>query len=151
MQNITSKYTPLFLRLALATALLSAVADRLGFWPESVSNWGNMEQFTAYTAQITSFMPAGMEILNAWLATAAETVLGLLLIIGFKTRRAAFCTGVLLLVFAVSMMLTIGIKPTLDYSVWVGSGAALLLGGHKQFYFSIDRLLSKRREINTPN
>lgn len=65
MQNIKSKYIPLFLRLALATALLSAVADRLGFWPESVSNWGNMEQFTAYTAQITSFIPAGMEILNA--------------------------------------------------------------------------------------
>lgn len=151
MQNITSKYTPLFLRLALATALQSAVADRLGFWPESVSNWGNMEQFTAYTAQITSFMPAGIETLNAWLATAAETVLGLLLIIGFKTRWVAFCTGVLLLVFAVSMMLTIGIKPTLDYSVWVGSGAAFLLAGHKQFYFSIDRLLSKRREINTPH
>ncbi len=144
MQNRTSKYTPLFLRLALATALLSAVADRLGFWPEAASNWGNMKQFTAYTAQITSFLPSGMETANAWLATLAETVLGLLLILGFKTRWTAFGSGLLLLIFAVSMTLTVGVKTTFDYSVCVGSAAAFLLAGKEQFYFSLDQLISQK-------
>lgn len=141
----TRNYQQLFLRLAIGSALLSAVADRFGLWPAERSAWGGMDAFIAYTGQITAFLPGGMAAFNAYAATLAEITLGVLLIIGFKTRVAAGLTGVLLLIFALSMTLTLGIKSTFDYSVWVGSAGAFLLARQPSFHCSLDRLLQKRR------
>lgn len=136
----SSQYPQLFLRLALGVALLSAVADRLGFWPPQYAAWGNMETFIAYTGKITSFLPSGLATINAYLATFAESVFGILLIVGFKTRWIARLTGLMLMAFAISMSLTLGIKAPFDYSVWVGSAGAFLLADQASFHFSIDAL-----------
>ena len=40
-----TKYIKLFLRLAVSTAMLSAVADRFGLWAAKISVWGNMDNF----------------------------------------------------------------------------------------------------------
>ena len=40
------------MRLAIAFGFLSAVADRLGLWPEEISAWGNWESFLEYTQLI---------------------------------------------------------------------------------------------------
>jgi hypothetical protein len=49
------------------------------------------------------------------------------LLIGFKLKWTSIVTGVLLLIFALAMSVSLGIKAPLDYSVWVGSAAAFLL------------------------
>ncbi len=136
--KINNHYPQLFLRLALGVALLSAVADRLGFWPPQYAAWGNMETFIAYTGKITSFLPSGLATFNAYLATFAESIFGILLIVGFKTRWVARLTGLMLIAFAISMSLTLGIKAPFDYSVWVGSAGAFLLATQPSFRFSID-------------
>lgn len=147
MRNVRSgDIQKLFLRCALALALLSAVADRLGFWPAAYTVWGNMDKFTEYTGQITSFLPAGMRTVNAYCATIAEAILGILLLAGFKTKIVARLTGLLLMVFALSMSLTLGIKSTFDYSVWVGSAAAFLLGCQQRFAYSLDSLLDREKK-----
>ncbi|MGJ1195800.1 DoxX family membrane protein [Sphingobacterium spiritivorum] len=139
-------YTQLFLRLALGITLLSAVADRFGLWPEANSVWGNMDNFISYTGQITSFLPNVMTKLNAFVATAAEIILGILIILGFKTRIVAICCGILLLIFTLSMTVTLGIKSTFDYSVWIGSAASFLLATQEKFAYSVDEVLKKRNK-----
>lgn len=133
----------LFLRLALAITLLSAVADRFGFWGKN-SAWGNWENFENYTKQLTSFLPESMSIFGAYAATFLETVFAFLLILGYKTKWTAVGTGFLLLLFAFSMSISLGIKTPLDYSVWVGSAAAFLLSSQNQFHFSIDNKINNK-------
>jgi len=63
------------LRIALALAFLSAVADRFGLWGKPGSpgvGWGNMTQFNAYVAKLNWFLPAVVIPLTSWAATAAE-------------------------------------------------------------------------------
>lgn len=135
-------YQQLYLRIALGTALLSAVADRFGGWGARAA-WGNWQKFEAYTRQLTFFLPEALSKFCAYSATVFEIAFGLLLLIGFKTRQIAFFTGILLLIFALSMTMALGIKSTLDYSVWVGSAGAFLLARQDKFPYSIDQMLKK--------
>lgn len=136
------KLPQLFLRLAISVTMLSAIADRFGFWGDN-SAWGNWENFEKYTRQLTFFLPETLSIFSAYTATFLEVLFPLMLILGFKTKIAAYGIGILLLVFALSMSIALGVKATLDYSVWVGSAAAFLLATQKEFYFSIDTLTKK--------
>lgn len=142
MTGKDSIFPQLFLRLAISVTMLSAVADRFGFWGDN-SAWGNWENFEKYTRQLTFFLPATLSTFSAYTATFLEILFPLMLILGFKTKIAAYGTGILLLVFALSMSIALGIKAPLDYSVWVGSAAAFLLATQKEFYFSIDTLTKK--------
>lgn len=119
-------YAKLFLRLAIAFTMLSAVADRFGLWRTNAV-WGNWENFEKYTAQLTYFFPAFLSRFCAYAATFLEILLPLLLIIGYKVKWTATATGILLFIFAFSMSVSLGIKAALDYSVWIGSAAAFLL------------------------
>lgn len=51
MSNGAIYYAQLFLRFTLAITMLSAVADRFGFWGKN-SAWGNWESFEKYTVQL---------------------------------------------------------------------------------------------------
>ena len=117
--------------------MLSAVADRFGLWGKN-SNWGNWQNFESYTKKITSFLPESLSIVGAYSATLLELAFALLLILGYKTKLATIGTGILLLMFALSMNISLGIKAPLDYSVWVGCAAAFLLAGQNQYHFSLD-------------
>ena len=55
----------LYLRVALGSAFLSAVADRFGLWGK-YGGWGNFPNFTRYVAQVNSFMPAFSIPFLAW-------------------------------------------------------------------------------------
>lgn len=132
-----------FLRLALGSAFLSAVADRFGLWgPPGAPNagWGDFSHFIVYTQKLTSMMPASSVPTLAWIATISETVLGIALIIGWQTRRAAFLSGILLLLFALAMAYGLGIKSPLNYSVFSASGGALLLAYCERYKLSVDEL-----------
>ncbi|WP_104385882.1 DUF417 family protein [Sphingobacterium sp. HMA12] len=142
-------YSQLFVRVAVATAFLSAVADRLGFWgaPGTTNaSWGNWENFVTYSNQLNFFVPASTGKLLALGATILEVVLALLLLIGYRTRLAALFSGILLTVFALTMTLSFGIKVTFNYSVWVGASACFLLGSYRDFPFSFDRLMKKNQK-----
>ncbi|AZA75360.1 DoxX family protein [Chryseobacterium indoltheticum] len=142
MTGKDSIFPQLFLRLAISMTMLSAVADRFGLWGDN-SAWGNWENFEKYTQQLTFFLPEMLSTFSAYAATFFEILFPLMLILGFKTKIAAYGSGFLLLVFALSMAIALGIKAPLDYSVWVGSAAAFLLATQKEFYFSLDTLTKK--------
>ena len=116
----------LYTRIAIGSAFLSPVADRFGLWGK-YAGWGNFVNFTRYVAQVNSFMPAFTIPFLAWAGTAAETILGVLLILGFWTRWVALGSAILLFLVGTAMAMSFGIKSPLDYSVFSASVGALLL------------------------
>ncbi|AKK73341.1 DoxX family protein [Chryseobacterium gallinarum] len=143
MTDKQNQFPQLFLRLALSVTILSAVADRFGWWSKENSSWGNMASFKEYTRQLTFFFPENLSTFSAYAATFLEILFPLMLIIGYKTKVAAYGTGFLLLIFAVSMTLASGLKAPLNYSVWVGSASAFLLAVQRHYSFSIDQINQK--------
>jgi len=128
----------LFLRIALALGFLSAVASRMGLWGKHSSGWNG---FLGYAAQVNSFAPRNVIPAMAITSTILETSLGILLLIGYKTRYAAFGAAVLTLLFGVAMAWSFGIKEPLDYSVFAFSAGAFLLATMPSYRWSIDQLL----------
>lgn len=124
---MNEKIIKLFLRLAIASGFLSAVADRFGMWSEQYSSWGNWDAFLKYTQMINPWIPSFLISTIAIIATAAETIFAICLIIGYKTKLFAQLSGLLLLIFALSMTFSIGIKSAFDYSVFSVSAAAFAL------------------------
>lgn len=116
----------LYVRVALASAFLSAVADRFGLWGK-YGGWGNFQNFTRYVAQVNSFMPGFTIPFLAWAATIAETSLGVLLLLGLWPRWVAVASAILLAMFGTAMAISFGVKSPLDYSVFSASAGALLL------------------------
>jgi uncharacterized membrane protein YphA (DoxX/SURF4 family) len=140
-------YATLLLRMGLGIGFLSAVADRLGLWGafgQPNVEWGNFSRFLEYTHTLNWYLPAGMILPLGVIATGAEIIFGLLLLVGWRTRAAALLSGLLLLTFGVSMTLALGIKAPLNYAVLTGIGGALLLASRESFPFSVDELLSRR-------
>lgn len=141
-----TKFSSVFLRLALGISFLSAVADRFGLWGtygQTNVAWGNYAQFVEYTAKLNWFLPAAMIPTLAIMATTAETLFGLLLVLGWKTRITALLSGVLLITFALTMTMALGVKAPLNFSVFSAAGGALLLGMSANFPFSLDELLRR--------
>lgn len=144
--RIEVKIIKLFLRLSIGIGFLSAVADRFGFWSKEVSAWGNWENFLAYTQSLNPWVPQAFIPFIGWLSTLLEIVFGLGLIIGFKTSLMAKLSGWLLLIFALSMAFTRGIKAPLDYSVFTASAAAFGLSLLKEKFLEIDTLLKNNKK-----
>jgi uncharacterized membrane protein YphA (DoxX/SURF4 family) len=78
------------------------------------------------------------------IATGAEILCGLLLLVGWHTRASALLSGLLLLSFGVAMTLALGVKAPLNFAVFSGVGGALLLANCESFPFSVDELVSRR-------
>ena len=120
----------LFLRVALAAGFLSAVADRFGLWgPAGAANvaWGAWQPFVDYVAKLNWFAPPAFIPILAWTSTVAEVVLAIGLLIGWQLRWFALAAGLLLLSFAITMTLALGVKAPLDFSVFAAAGGAFLL------------------------
>jgi uncharacterized membrane protein YphA (DoxX/SURF4 family) len=137
-----------YLRVALGAAFVSAVADRFGLWgPYGTPNvaWGDMGRFLAYVGKLNWFVPEGLWPLAAWLSTAAELSLGILLVVGLWTRMAAVLSALLLLVFALAMAVALGPEPPLAFSVWSASAGAALLATLPEpaYVWSLDQLLRR--------
>jgi uncharacterized membrane protein YphA (DoxX/SURF4 family) len=124
------EFSSLFLRIALGTSFLSAVADRFGLWGgfgQPNVSWGSFARFVAYTATLNWFLPQAMIPALAIIATCAEVLLGLCLIVGWQTRVAAWGAGILLTTFAITMAAALGVKAPLDFSVFSAAGGAFVL------------------------
>jgi uncharacterized membrane protein YphA (DoxX/SURF4 family) len=119
-----------FLRVALAAGFLSAVADRFGVWgPAGAPNvaWGGWQAFMDYVAKLNWFAPSASIPVLAWISTVAEVILAIGLLIGWQLRWFALAAGLLLLSFAITMTLALGVKAPLDFSVFAAAGGAFLL------------------------
>jgi uncharacterized membrane protein YphA (DoxX/SURF4 family) len=119
------------LRLTLAAGFLSAVADRFGIWGKPGATgvaWGDWVHFLIYTEKLNWFLPHLLIAPMGELATFLETFLALGLLVGICPRFFAFASAGLLLLFALSMTLALGIKAPLNYSVYTAAAAAVLLG-----------------------
>jgi len=146
-----SNVSSVFLRLALGFFFLSAVADRFGIWGDFGQPhvaWGTFAKFEAYTGQLNWFLPKTVIPALAVISTGAETVLAILLILGWQTRLAALLSGFLLLSFALTMTAALGIKAPLDLSVFTAAGGAFLLFGSTEFPFSVDSSRSRRERAS---
>jgi putative oxidoreductase len=117
----------LYARAALGIGFLSGIADRFGLWRGRNAGYGNFAGFMAYTAKVNSFMPASSIPFLAWAATAAELVLGILLLLGLWPRWTGLASAFLLILFGTAMAISFGAKSPLDYSVFSASAAAVLL------------------------
>lgn len=139
------KIIKIFLRLAIALSFLSAAADRLGMWPEAISVWGNWDNFLDYTAMLNPWFPEAVIPALGFIATVAEVIFAICLIFGLKTEFFARLSGFLLIVFALSMTFSLGIKGAFDYSVFTAAAAAFALSLMKEKYLELDLLLIKRK------
>src|SRR5689334_6746135 len=125
-----SDAAPVAMRMALAAGFLSAVADRFGLWGPIGTpgvSWGGFAKFLDYTATLLPYLPTTLVTVAGWVATVAETVLGVALLAGVRVRLAALASGALLLTFAIAMTTALGPESPLSYSVWTAAAGALLL------------------------
>ena len=144
MNIMHKKLVKIFLRIAISLGFLSAVADRFGMWSKEVSVWGNWDSFLKYTELINPWFPNSMISTIGILATTAEILFAICLIIGFKTELFAKLSGFLLLIFALSMTFSTGIKGAFDFSVFTASSGAFALSLIKEKYWELDNLISKK-------
>ncbi len=140
---MNTKTIKLFLRFGIAVGFLSAVADRFGLYSADISSWGNWDTFIAYTGMINPWVPESMISIVGGVATGAEILFAICILLGFKTALFAKLSGYLLLIFALSMTFSTGIKGAFDYSVFAAAGAAFALSTLKDKYLELDLLLSK--------
>src|SRR3954451_6043579 len=64
------------LRLSLAAAFLSGVADRFGLWaPLGQGSWGSMGSFADYAHRLVPFASGWLLTVIVWGATATEAAL----------------------------------------------------------------------------
>lgn len=121
--------------------MLSAVGDRFGVFggPGAINvAWGNWENFVAYSNQLNAYASPSFGQVLAVAATICEVLFSILLIIGYKTRLAAWGTCLLVLAFALTMTFSAGWRAPLSYSVWTTAAAAGLLAGCSRFAWSVD-------------
>jgi len=142
-----ASYSALLLRIGLGVGFLSAVADRFGVWGafgQPNVEWGDFSRFLEYTHTLNWYLPAVMIPPLGVVATSAEILFGVLLLVGWHTRAAALLSGLLLLTFGVAMTVALGIKAPLNFAVLTGVGGAFFLANCEGFPFSVDELLSRR-------
>ena len=138
----------LYLRLALGSAFLSAVADRFGLWgPPGGPGvaWGTFNRFTEYTARVNPWAAPAIVLVLAWTATVAEVLLGAALLAGVFTRIAGLASGVLLSLFAIGMTIGTGLKSALDASVFSAAAGAFGLALLAPDRWSVDSLRARSR------
>jgi uncharacterized membrane protein YphA (DoxX/SURF4 family) len=148
MQNSHSLFQ-LYLRIALGASYLCAGLDRFGVWGPSGGariSWGDWQHFMDYAYKLLFFLPYGVASFFAAVASAAEIIFGVLLILGLLTRWAAIGSGILLLVFALCMTLALGIQSPLNYSVFTASAGSFLLATLPAYKWSLDSFLHNRKQ-----
>jgi uncharacterized membrane protein YphA (DoxX/SURF4 family) len=125
------RFAILLTRFGLASAYLSAVADRFGVWGRHGTpnvTWGDFQHFVAQVATLLPWAPKSIVPVLAWIASVLEAALGLGLLIGVRTKTMAIGSAFLLIVFGLSMTFSAGgVHSALASSVFSAAGASLLL------------------------
>ena len=141
------KIPQLLLRSALGITFLTPVSDRLGLLgPIGTGNieWGNWENFIDYTTTLMPFLERPMVNVMGGIATVSELVIGILLIVGLKTKYAAIASSVLTLTFILFMTIFVGIQKPINFGVFTATTASLLLSYIPNYKWSIDNFLTSK-------
>lgn len=118
------------LRFALGAGFILPVLDRIGFLGAPGSpevSWGDWANFVDYANSLMPYLSTKAASFFGIVATIGEALIGILLIVGYKVRLAAYGSFVLTLTFALSMLFFIGYRSPFNYSVFVVSFSSLLL------------------------
>jgi putative oxidoreductase len=120
-----------FLRIVLGVTFLVAIGDRFGllgpYGGKNVS-WGDWNHFKQYVAILNWFIPKALISGLAAVETGVELTLAVALLLGIYPRVVAWSSAALLMSFALTMSLALGIVAPLSYSVFTAAAGALLLG-----------------------
>jgi uncharacterized membrane protein YphA (DoxX/SURF4 family) len=136
--EVLQDWAILGLRLATAANFLSPVGARLGVWG------GGWAKFLVYAGQVNSFAPRWAVPGLAVAATILELAFAMMLLVGWRTRWAAWGAAGLTLLFALAMSVSFGVKEVLDYAVLVDSASAALLATQPRYRWSVDEWLTTR-------
>ncbi|PWV48763.1 DoxX family membrane protein [Chitinophaga sp. S165] len=131
----------LLLRLALGIGFLLPVMDRIGWLGAPGAKgvaWGNWNNFVAYTHTLVPYVNLATASFLGLMATAGEAIFAIMLIIGYKTRMAAYGSFALTLIFALSMLFFADYRAPFTYAVFVVSFSSLLLAAAPGYPWSID-------------
>jgi uncharacterized membrane protein YphA (DoxX/SURF4 family) len=140
------KIPQLLLRYALGITFLTPVLDRLGILGQpGVGNieWGNWDNFIDYTSTLMPIFDRPLVNTMGAIATVAELLIAICLIVGFKTKQAALGASLITLTFIIFMILSVGIQKPINYGVFTASAAGLLLSFMPNYSYSLDNLLRK--------
>jgi hypothetical protein len=99
-----------------------------------------MQHFLMYAAKLNPWFPHPVIPFVGAVITIVESVLGISLLVGFQTRRAARVSGWLVLAFGIGMTGGTGFKSALNASVFAFSGGAWLLAAGREYPVSVDAL-----------
>lgn len=102
---------------------------------------GNFENFTIYTGEVNSFVPAAFIPALAAIESLFEGVLGLTMLVGAFLRVTLPASSVLLFLFGIAMTLSLGITSQFAFAVFVlatGTWVLAILGASLA---SIDALM----------
>lgn len=145
------KIPQLLLRCALGITFLTPVFDRLGILGQAGTGnieWGNWENFINYTTTLMPIFDRPVVNVMGAIATVSELMIGISLIIGFKTKYAAIGACLITLTFIVFMTLSVGIQKPINYGVFTASAAGLLLSFIPNYNWSLDNLLKDSRILS---
>lgn len=140
------KIPQLLLRYALGITFLTPVLDRLGLLGQpGVGNieWGNWDNFINYTATLMPIFDRPLVNTMGAIATVAELLISICLIVGFKTKQAALGASLITLTFIIFMTLSVGIQKPINYGVFTASAAGFLLSFMPNYSYSLDNLIKK--------
>jgi uncharacterized membrane protein YphA (DoxX/SURF4 family) len=113
-------------RVTIASAFLLALWNR----------FDNFSGFIRYAARVLSFVPAAVVPMLAVIATACEAGLCAAMLIGYRTRWASGASGLLLFMFATSMVIS-GLSQ-FEWAVYVLAAGAFVLTTVDATLVSID-------------
>lgn len=124
----------LFLRVVLAAGLLAAVGARFGL----VGAPAAFDALTWWTARLWGLAPAALVSLLGWVVVGIELVLGLMVLLGLRTRQAALVAGVLLSAVAVAMALRDGLAAPFHAALFAVAGLSFAIHQIGAGRFSVD-------------
>jgi hypothetical protein len=83
-----------------------------------------MHTFAAYTHELVPFASGRVLTGVAWVATATEAILGIVLLTGRWPRLVGAATCLVLTIFGITMAISLGVASPLGYSVFSAASAA---------------------------
>lgn len=136
----------LILRLALGVGFLIPVLDRLGFLGSNSTGvtWGDWEHFVDYTHKLIPFVSWQVANIMSVIATIAELIFGICLIVGYRIKEAGIGAGILTAIFGMCMAICLGISAPFNYPVFVFTGAAFVLSALDHHDWSIDSYIQNK-------
>ncbi len=95
---------------------------------------GKLGSFCKIYKYTYAFLNYNLASIAGGIAAFLEIAFAIALLTNFKSELIAKCTGVLLLLFGLSMVIAVNCKAPLDYSVFKASAGAFIVDGEIQFH-----------------